>query len=294
MRATYKGAKTKKRIRASVYRIAQSHGACYSVGKKSIWYEDGSNDLNICLVFWSRDKAIDFWSFLCQWHLDNPFVVNDGDVSAVKPKVVYIDDKDLTQVELADYEGSEFDSPLGTLEEAKSAMSSLSDTASDVLLSSPLAQYQSIEKLSRFEMFRPYRCHIISKAKSSNLANEENNQFALTWELHQAFDGLNTIDTESGLIDIPLIAIKPPAKVQNVPIVLDSSVKRTQVDIEVECLNTNVAETVGDRLKEGSTRLSGTKWKTMVHVSDAELFCSCLQWKYDDTHKKWDEANVSV
>ena len=44
-------------------------------------------------------------------------------------------------------------------------------------------------------------------------------------------------------------------------------------------------------LKDGSTRISDTKWKTYVHVEDAKKFCKYLEWKNKDTRKQWTEVD---
>ena len=54
---------------------------------------------------------------------------------------------------------------------------------------------------------RPYRCHIKPRAKFRDLAGNDSNIIAGSWLFHQYFDGLNTED-ESGLFDIPLIALR--------------------------------------------------------------------------------------
>lgn len=81
MRATYLGAKNLKGIRASVFQQAELHQAAYSLDRsKSIWYDEGSNNLEINLLFESKSSAIIFRAFLVQWYLNNP-VVKSCDVS---------------------------------------------------------------------------------------------------------------------------------------------------------------------------------------------------------------------
>ena len=75
VRATYLRAKNLKGIRASVFQQAELHQAAYSLDRsKSIWYDEGSNNLEINLLFESKSSAIIFREFLVQWYLNNPVV----------------------------------------------------------------------------------------------------------------------------------------------------------------------------------------------------------------------------
>ena len=59
------GAKRMKGIRAAVYRNAEEHLACYSLNhSRSIWYDEGSEDLQITLLFENEDNAQHFTPFL--------------------------------------------------------------------------------------------------------------------------------------------------------------------------------------------------------------------------------------
>ena len=60
----------------------------------------------------------------------------------------------------------------------------------------------------------------------------------------------------------------------------------------MESYDNQTDEMIGKLLKIGSERVAERQWKTFVHVTDPIVFCDCLKWKYDDTHKKWDEADA--
>lgn len=107
-----------------------------------------------------------------------------------------------------------------------------------------------------------------------------------SWPFHQYFDGLHT----SLAPGHPMIAIHhtstehQPKQMDDFPGEL-----RTRVDIVIECFQANVARDIGRMLKNGSEQLSVTEWKTFVHVKDAEMFRSCLKWKYEKTKQIWQE-----
>ena len=93
------------------------------------------------------------------------------------------------------------------------------------------------------------------------------------------FDGTMTIDQKSGVEDIPLFAIKPPERHDfKEELVGSSPVKRKRVEVVIECRDDGVGDDVCKRLKMGSENVSDTQFKTFVHVSDADMFCDCLEW----------------
>ena len=63
--------------------------------------------------------------------------------------------------------------------------------------------------------------------------------------------------------------------------------KRKKVEVLVEIRDNQIDEMIGKSLKIGSERFAERQWKTFVHVTDPVVFCDCLKWKYDNTHKKW-------
>lgn len=54
----------------------------------------------------------------------------------------------------------------------------------------------------------------------------------------------------------------------------------------------NTLRSVSQMLREGSIHKEGLVMSSHVLEKDANLFVECLQWKYDDTKKKWDAADA--
>jgi hypothetical protein len=285
--AKYKGAKDYKGIRAAVYKCAHKYQACYSLDRsKSIWYDDGSADLNIALWFKEESKANDFHYFLETWHQMNP-MVKGGDVT-VEDKIeeILIEKKEFSSVRLSHYDVGDSESPVQSLEEFDACKSSVTSAISN---NTPLAQLQSIEDMSAFQALKPYICHIKPKAKFDHLKNDPNNRLAASWPFHQMFDGLNTVDSISGHPNIPMVAVVPVPSEMKEEMVGEPSVKRKRVEIELEYRESALAKCI--TLKDGSTKMSDTRWKTFVHVEDASKFCKYLEWKNEDTRKQWNEVD---
>ena len=189
--ATYKEARKIKGIRASVYRYAQEHLAYYSKDSKSIWYNDGSNDLQIDLLFKVEGDALKFMAFLEHWYMNNPMLVKYGDITVEGLQRKCVTENDIKPVRWSDYDASETDSPVLSLADYLASPSSASTTTiSTIDVASDLTEYQCIEKKEEFILTRtkPYRCHLKPQSKFKGLANEENNHLAFSpvfgWHEH--------------------------------------------------------------------------------------------------------------
>jgi hypothetical protein len=61
------------------------------------------------------------------------------------------------------------------------------------------------------------------------------------------------------------------------------------VDVALEFQNEQVERLVAPRLKQGSSKnpLKDLEWLSFVHVEDPHIFQECLDWKYEETKRKW-------
>ena len=287
-----------KGIRAAVYRNAEEHLACYSLNHfRSIWYDEGSDNLQIILLFDNKDKARQFRTFLDHWYLNNPMAIKSGDV-LVKEEIATVhipSSHNLRDVHLRDYVAETSDSPVQSLLDFMTLPSSVSSAVSVVSdMDDPLHKYQSLEHPQEFieTGTKPYHCHIKPKTKFAKLANESNNQLAATWLFHLWFDGINTFMDEEE--NIPMLALRPVTdSIEEIYFPGPPPTKRSRVDVVIEFRDSNKADVLEQRLKEGSKRIDDKKLQTFVHVSDPAVFCDCLQWRYEDTIKMWNEDENS-
>ena len=280
VKAKINGARACKGCRASIYKKAQEYHALYSPDShsKSIFYD--GDDLIISLLFEEKSKAMDFQSFLSLWHINNPLSLEFKNVKVERSLVkAYFEEGMTTTVMFSDYNATDSESPLQSLEEYSSHISSCSDQ-SVVSITEPLFKFQSIEKPEVFCNVKPYKMHIKPQA---DLNKEPSNMLAGSWKpFYQFFDGLNT---NKGL---PLVAIKPLTESNFESAMLgEPPMKRSRVDLEVDFLNKEAAVELSTNLKNGSTKLSDTKWKTFVHVLDPQMLVDCLKWRYADTKGLW-------
>jgi hypothetical protein len=295
VKAKYKGAISVKGVCAKIYQEAQLHQAIYSIkNPESVWYS--GDDLQLDLMFKSEENALKFQTFLSMWHINNPIVVDKGAVSVVEElEEVYIYKSELKYVQLAHYDGQDSGSPVGSLEQFKGSQASLSvSELTGASLDTHFSQLQSIEKEEEFLLTcsNPYCCHIKGQKAFPALKNDNNNMLALSWLLHQYFDGLNVVDEPSGQHKVPQIAINYVSRHFTEEMVGIPSVKRRQVTLTIECRTITISKVVGARLKLGSEKISDLMWKTFVHVENPDILCDCLEWKYARTKKQWEEVDI--
>ena len=283
VKAEITNAKTHKGYRAAVYKMAQQHSGLYNPRDKTqtIHYSSsGDDNLHIALLFEAKTSALTFHTSLSLWHLDNPLVVQPGIISVDRSLVeMYVERSELSHVLLSDY-GADSEPPVQSLEAFPGLPCS---NISAVSQSDPLALFQSIEKPECFRNCKAYKMHLKSQSKYPDIADDSNNILAGSWTpLHQLFDGLNTAE------GVPMLAIKPLSEVHfdeiNVGI---PPVKRYKVDLEIEFCDESSAMDMEHRFKDGSERMSSTKWRSFVHVTDPERFCNFLKFKYRNTMKDW-------
>lgn len=296
VKACFSGAKRKKGICGAVYREAEAKGAGYMRPPyKSIWYNDGSDDLQIALLFRDYQSRSQFCSFLSQWFLNNPLVVKYGEVSIERGvEIVWIPESDWRSVCHTDYGCADDNSPFHTLADFPAVPASASDSSVSysVCRDDNLTKYQSIERDSMFTLTCtfPFKCHIRPKSYAP-LKDNANNLLALSWTVHEFFDGVHTVDRSTGATDIPLIAIKPPESQDNftTSIMGEPTEQRTEVEVSIICFNAIVGGVMAKHLREDSTQLSNIEWKVVLFVTDPKTFCECLKWKYEQTLRIWED-----
>ena len=280
--------------RAAVYQKAEECFAFFVPGTDYIWYGEpggdpdrSSNTLCIHLFFEEKSHAMSFQAALRNWKFHNPFIPFDQPVVS---DLREDHEEKLKPVKFMDYIGADSDSPCMSLEQYKACNLTLSSATSVDGLDTPLVKYQTIEHPGLFVNALPYRTHLKDKAKckDKDLKKDENNMLAGSWLFQQLFDGMCTSEGEG----VPLLRISC-LHVSEQPEELNAGEVRRRVDLKIEYLTPGAANEMSSRLKQGSEQLQSASpddipaWKTWVYVNDHVKFCECLQWKAEDTAKKW-------
>ena len=288
VRAKIIGSKTKKGIRCGMYyRAYVNHGFYYGTKEKTFWYEEGSDDLNICVLFKAEESAMSFHSELGTLCLNHRFLGLGREDVEVERKIEEIElDEEPERIMFNDYDGSETDSPLQDLRYFQGSVSSLS-LEGGVSWDDPKLLYMGLERPELFETSRSYKIHIKPKSSFPKLKNDENNIFYGSWtHFHQFYDGMNVVD------EIPTMVIKFE-KECGIEYVGKSSEKRHRVNVVIEFRGKGYEEDMAPHLKNGSEKIDELMWRSFLFVSDVETIKDCLDWKSKQTRILWDRMDDS-
>ncbi|KAG1688300.1 hypothetical protein DVH05_003839 [Phytophthora capsici] len=268
-----------KGIRCKLYWMATLRIGYYDpsrrTGDKNVafWYE--GKTLCVHVLFESKETALLFETdvrtgpqTLGSPLYDQVVVTHVARVNAVSAE--------LQRVFYADYAPEESDSPQNT-------MSSISLTTSVSILDTSTDEFE-YQRIEHKHLFIPYgkaeSCRLVSRKQSRDHKREyakydrdQNNRLALSREMHGWYDGLNC--------EFPIVNMRPGSVDKN-----PSIGNRRKVEVLVKVVDAQCKDRVFSRLKEGSTKTDDPLvMKTFVHVENAETFCFCMKWKYDDNEK---------
>ena len=257
-------------LRKHVYHEAMLKCAFYIEGEVGIKRE--GSDLLINLAFLSSDTAYVFETVLTE-------VCHSWSIRGSSTKVQKFAGKFSEgeggiplRVYSRDYDEAATDSP-----DPSTGVKS-STVASNFAESSPMVKFQSIQRQAFVSGGEAEKCHIVPKCQLETPVEKSNpnNMFALSPDFHKLFDG------KINVIPKMRISVVDEEVTQRVP------VGRVGVALKVEFTEDWVGQTYGVFLKEGSTRISDTEFRTWVSVEDPEDFANNIRIKYDITTARWE------
>jgi hypothetical protein len=265
-----------KGFRATIYKCAQDCSAYYNIDvSHSIWYEQGSKDLSICLLFRSESDARIFQNNLANFSLFHVSLANriefDEGIYEVnlnaKPMGIFF---------------SHYDTKLYGSPECLSLNTiAMSSSKADVDPSDPLVQRRCLEDIS---LCRPgsklFRCHIADKAKYPKYANDEDNIICGTSDFHESFDGSMTLSGR------PDVAIKFEGVREKVTI--NNNCQGWKVSIILEFFDKNIAAYMSNRLKSGTERIDELNFRSFIIANEPKKLEKYLNIKYKQTMELWD------
>jgi len=276
--ASVTDSKKSKGYRSSMYRCAQKCHAYYSQHghDKSIYYEVGSSDLSVHLLFANRLNAEDFQNALTDVgmnhsHFQSKLTV-ERDISIVvtstnPPRVFYIDYKP----------EDNNDSPYMSLNDI------LSDSNSVITIShDPSLALQALEGVHAVADMgsKWYKCHLIS-AKDKEYVKDPDNVIYASWLFHQHLDGLNTVNGTG-------VAVRFEKVLCEEEVALNGKYERRyKLEVVVEFRDPGLAYRFERFLKDGTKKLSETSFLSFLYARDAERMKLCLDVKYQETTRLW-------
>jgi hypothetical protein len=272
--------KHSKGYRATIFKCAQDCKAHYSLeGKnKSIFYDEGSTDLKICLLFHSVESAQDFQNNLSNFQFQHPSfgskIVLDENIKEVDVEILP------NRVFYSHYQAGDTDSPpFLTLNDILSSHSTslLSNNGN------PELALQSLEDLAKFKYLKCFKCHIVPATVKEHSKNPDNIIYG-SWMFHQYFDALNTENL------YPELAVKFDSVAGEEELeIRDKYEKRWRINVLIEFRDEDIAATVSAYFKAGTQRIQNDplKYKSFLYARDSNQMKYFLDCKYSDTTTKW-------
>lgn len=257
-------------LRKNVYRQAMFKCAFYIEGEVGIKRE--GSDLLINLAFLSSDKAYVFEAVLTEFCQSWSLTGRSMKVQKFTGKFSQGEDGNLRRVYSEEYVETATDSP-----DASTGVKS-STVASNFVESSPMVKFQSIQRQAFVSGGEAEKCHIVPKCQLETPAEKSNpnNMLALSPDFHKLFDGKTNV--------VPKMRIS----VVDEEVTQSGPIGRVGVALKVEFTEDWVGQTYGVFLKDGSTKISDTEFRTWVYVEDPEDFANNIRIKYDETTARWE------
>lgn len=277
--------KSSKGYRSSIYNVSQECHAYYIVEngvQKSIYYPDGSQDLHIRLAFQQKTFAEDFQNKLLYFsqlhqHFRDKLTLVDHISSTI------INASELDRMERVFYHHY---IPADNNESPEISMNDVLGTASLSAVSvstDPRLALQALESPSFLEAFgsKWYKCHLISQT-NSQFRDDPDNVLYASWNFHQIFDGLNTIDGIG-------VAIKVETLDGSVDVVVAEGKyeKRSRLTVKIIFRTASLSNFFSGVFKDGTVRVNDLEFLSFLYARDADRMQIFLTHKYDRTMEVW-------
>ena len=274
--AIVRGAKQSNGARGNVFKFLERHCGHYSE-QEGIQIRYENDDLHIKAYFVSYEAACQLQTALNEWEIHKELANLRGvALDPLTPAGISMP-PDLKRIYLQDYQPQDSESPCQTLDQLHSYRLSVPVTE-PVEPNTPLVRYQSIDKL--VPHLKHYKCHLKDKAKFQRLQTNENNMLAASWTFHQQLVGLNV---DEGM-PLAAISVKEASRCR-----IAAHDDRYRVTLSIKFFYPELASSFA--ALEGAHMVvddDGSRyWETVVHVKDKKLFLECIEWKFQDTTKQW-------
>jgi hypothetical protein len=272
VQASILDSKKSKGYRSSIYRCAQHCLAYFSLEgeRRSIYYDEGSSDLSINLLFASREKAELFQNELLNFAYLHPHF---GEKLRL--------DKAITDVEVLSQPERIFHRDYISSDNDESPEMSLNDilqnpSVSAVTIGNSAFNLQALEEERIVRQFdsKWYKCHFISATNKKYNKNPNNIMYA-SHSFHQLFDGLNTTQGVGVLVKFFTFGDEEDVLVSE-----STYEKRRKVIVTILFRDKDIATSYGPILKIGTKKIDDYSYLSFLYAKDGETMKYCLEQKY--------------
>jgi hypothetical protein len=130
-----------------------------------------------------------------------------------------------------------------------------------------------------------YRCPIVSKVRHSAHAANENNVVYVSWLFYLYLQGLLT----QGIIPCMLVSLLKTYPTTSIQLE-GRQVKRQRLDVMMDFVTAEQLEELQGLLREESVKISPTRLRTHIYVSNAAAIAKLFQEEYTETLHHWTES----
>ena len=257
--------------RYSLYKCAMECHAYHPTDdiKRSIYYEEGCNNLSVRLLFLAKRDAEEFQNQLLTFGEKYPHF---GRKLTVENNIIRVEvTNEPRRILIRDYEPEDnTESPDMSLNHI------LSDTSVISLTHDPALSLQAVEEVSRVAATgsKWYRCHLIS-ATNKKYENDPDNVIYASWTFHQHFDGLNTVNGIGLAVRFEEIVGEEEVNVG------DKYETRFRVNVVVQFREQLIASVFEALFKMGTQKLSELEFGTFLYAKNPEIMKNGLLSKYN-------------
>ena len=274
------GAKKSKGYRASIYKCAE-HCVAYRLPEEgAIYYEVGSSDLLIKLIFASRNDAALFQNELLKFSCIHTHFQE-------KLKL----EEQIIEKEITDVPQRVFFHHYIPKENEESPEMSLNDvlstsiSVSQVTIGNSIAYtLQAVEEENMVRQYdsKWYKCHLIS-AKDKKYEKNPDNIIYASHTFHQLLDGINTSEGVGVVIKFSELGDKGEVLVDD-----NKREVRQKVIVFIEFRDKDIATSFAPLLKNGSIRIDDYRYQSFLYARNGETMKYCLETKYSLSY--WEDS----
>jgi hypothetical protein len=151
----------------------------------------------------------------------------------------------------------------------------------------PSLNLQSLEKPEFVSAFgsKWYKCHLIPQTNGI-YKNDLDNVIYASWNFHQIFDGLNTIDGIAVAVNFESFAGEEQVMVKD-----GAYESRTKLLVKIIFRYSYLGDFFAASCKLGTERLSDTEYRSFLFARDGNRMKFFLEHKYNATLAIWEVEN---
>jgi uncharacterized protein (DUF1330 family) len=271
--------------RKRIYQDACRHGAMYDIRgpNPSIWYPEGSSDLQISLMFASKERAHIFLNCLIEYNVGTATLLR-GKLDVSK-EVVQLDcNQEGVFVHRDDYKFEDSDSPSNTFVDINKSPTEIPITFD------PLQEMRSLENINQTDPGDTlYKCYIAPQAFYPDFVKDKDNIILGSHLFHTYFNGDGNRRPTGANLDWgrpPRFKIEFDAVDSNI---MYAGTRYHKIYVFLTFLQPDMARALERRLREGTQAIGDLQFRSFFYTTNVENCVNYIALKKRETEMRWGE-----